>query len=330
MGLDYKQAGVDIDMKADTLKSLKKIMESTFTENVVQEIGKFGGFYKIDENRILVASIDSVGTKVRTAKMANRLQVVGQDIVNHCVNDIAVHNAAPLFYLDYIAAPVLKAEELTDVITGIAKACKENNCALIGGETAELPGIYHDEMLDVVGVIVGILNKDEVIDGRDIQVDDVLIGIESNGIHTNGFSLVNKLFFEKHDFKIDQHIDELNDTLSNQLLTTHISYLNLIKSLVKEIPVKGMAHITGGGLYNNTMRIIPKGLSIEIDYDKVDVLPVFKFIQKTGDIKTEEMFRVFNMGIGLVIVTEEKNLQQIDKISRNILNKKATIIGKVK
>ncbi len=330
MGFDYKQAGVDIDMKANALKSLKKIIESTFTENVAQEIGKFGGFYKIDENRILVSSIDGVGTKVKTAKMANKLQVVGQDIVNHCVNDIAVHNATPLFFLDYMAASVLKAEELTDVITGIAKACKENNCALIGGETAELPGIYHDEMLDIVGVIVGILNKDEVIDGKDIQAGDVLIGIESNGIHTNGFSLVNKLFFEKNDFKIDRHIDELNDTLSNQLLTTHISYLSLIKSLVKELPIKGMAHITGGGLYDNTIRIIPKGLSIEIDYDKVAVLPVFKFIQKTGDIKAEKMFHVFNMGIGLVIVTEENNLPQIDKISRNILNKKATIIGKVK
>ncbi len=330
MGFDYKQAGVDIDMKANALKSLKKIMESTFTENVAREIGKFGGFYKIDEERILVASIDSVGTKVKTAKMANKLRIVGQDIVNHCVNDIAVHNAAPLFYLDYVAAPVLKAKELTDVITGIAKACKENNCALIGGETAELPGIYHDGMLDIVGVIVGILNKDEVIDGRDIQAGDVLIGIESNGIHTNGFSLVNKLFFEKNDFKIDQHIDELNDTLSNQLLSTHISYLSLIKSLAKELPIKGMAHITGGGLYDNTIRIIPKGLNIEIDYDKVDILPVFKFIQKTGDIKIEEMFRVFNMGVGLVVITEEKNFQQIDKISRNILNKKATLIGKVK
>jgi len=328
--MDYKEAGVNIELKTNALKDLKSMIESTFTENVAQEIGKFGGFYKIDDKRILVGSIDSVGTKIKTAKKANRLSVVGEDIVNHCVNDIAVHNATPLFYLDYIAAPILKSRELTDIMTGLTKACKENNCALIGGETAELPGIYHDEMLDIVGVVIGILNKDEIIDGRDIKAGDSLIGIESNGIHTNGFSLVNRLFFEENNFNINQYIDELNNTLANQILTTHISYLSLIKALVKEVDIKGFAHITGGGLYDNIIRIIPKGLKIDINQEKVDILPVFQFIQKTGNIKREEMFRVFNMGVGLVAVADEKNLQKINKISNKILNKKAMIIGEVK
>ncbi len=330
MGLDYKQAGVDIDKASQSLKNLKKSIESTFNENVVQEIGKFGGFYKIDEERILVASIDGVGTKIKTAQMAGKLHVIGEDIVNHCVNDIAVHNASPLFFLDYIAASKLKEEEFASVITGITKACKYNNCALIGGETAEMPGVYKEGMLDLAGAIVGILNKNEVIVGRDIQKGDVLIGIQSNGPHTNGYSLINKLFFEDNNFKIDQHIDELNDTLANQLLSTHISYLPLIKELAKDMQIKGIAHITGGGIYDNTKRLIPDGMDIEIDRDKIDILPVFKFIQKTGDIKTEEMFRVFNMGIGLVIITDEKNLQAIDKVSINIINKKASLIGKVK
>ncbi len=329
MGLDYKQSGVDIDLASKSLKGLKKNIESTFNENVIQEIGHFGGFYKIDNNKILVASTDGVGTKIKTAQMAGRLNIIGEDIVNHCVNDIAVHNAAPLFFLDYVASSKLKQDELTQIISGCIKACKENNCALIGGETAEMPGVYKEGMLDLAGTIVGILHKDEIIDGRNIKPGNVLIGIQSGGLHTNGFSLVNKLFFENNDFKINQHIDELNDTLGNQLLTTHISYLSLIKNLVSEIPIKGIAHITGGGISDNTLRIIPKGMKLDINYDDIEVLPIFNFIQKTGDIQTEEMFRVFNMGIGLVIITEETNLSFIQDVSQQLLNKKAYIIGKV-
>ncbi len=185
-------------------------------------------------------------------------------------------------------------------------------------------------MLDLAGAVVGILNKNEVIDGQNIKSGNVLIGIGSNGPHTNGYSLINKLFFEDNNFKIDQHIDELNDTLENQLLSTHISYLPLIKEVAKDMDIKGIAHITGGGIYDNTKRLIPDGLDIDIDIDKIDPLPIFEFIQKTGDIKTEEMFQVFNMGIGLVIITDEKNLPAIEKASINIMNKKAALIGKVK
>ncbi len=329
MGIDYKDSGVDINLASKSLKNLKATIESTFNKNVVQEIGHFGGFYKIDDNRVLIASTDGVGTKIKTAKMARKLDIIGQDIVNHCVDDIAVHNATPLFFLDYVASSKLVQEELSQIITGIAKACKENSCALIGGETAEMPGVYEKGMIDLAGTIVGILNKNEIIDGKTINKGDVLIGIESNGLHTNGFSLVNKLFFKDNDFKTDQHIDELNDTLGNSLLTTHISYLPLIKTLVKEIEIKGIAHITGGGIPDNTVRIIPEGLKMDVDYDTIDILPIFKFIQKTGNIKTEEMFHVFNMGIGLIFITDEKNYDIIQKASLRTLNKKAKIIGKI-
>ncbi|MBU1075772.1 MAG: phosphoribosylformylglycinamidine cyclo-ligase [Spirochaetes bacterium] len=329
MGLDYKKSGVDIDLASGALKDLKKSIESTFNKNVVQGIGHFGGFYQIDDARILVASTDGVGTKIKTAKMAGKLNIIGEDIVNHCVDDIAVHNATPLFFLDYIASGKLQKEELSQIITGVVKACKENSCALIGGETAEMPGVYKEGMLDLAGTIVGILNKDEVINGRAIKKGDVLIGIGSNGLHTNGFSLVNKLFFETNDFKISQFINELGDTLDNLLLTPHLSYLPLIKNLVKEIPINGISHITGGGIHDNTVRIIPKGLKLQINYDDIDILPIFNFIQKTGDIKTEEMFRVFNMGVGLIIITEESHLEAVRKAAQELLNKKAKIIGKV-
>lgn len=329
MGLNYKQSGVDIDLASKSLKDLKSIIQSTFNENVVQEIGHFGGFYKIDDQRVLVASTDGVGTKIKTAHMAGRLDVIGQDIVNHCVDDIAVHNATPLFFLDYVASSKLKQDELTQIITGLAKACKENSCALIAGETAEMPGVYKEGMIDLAGTIVGILNKDEIIDGKNIKSGDTLIGIESNGLHTNGFSLVNKLFFEMNNFNINDHIDQLNDTLANKLLTTHISYLTLIKEMSSQIDIKGISHITGGGIEDNTKRIIPDGLKLEINYDDINVLPIFKFIQETGDIKDEEMYQVFNMGVGLIFITEEKNLPIIQEASQKSLNKKAYIIGKV-
>jgi len=330
MGLDYKESGVDIDLASGTLKDLKKSIESTFNKNVVQGIGHFGGFYQIDDKKILVSSTDGVGTKIKTAKMANKLNIIGEDIVNHCVDDIAVHNATPLFFLDYIASGKLDKGELSQIITGLVKACKENSCALIGGETAEMPGVYKEGMLDLAGTIVGILNKDEVINGKEIQKGNVLIGIESNGLHTNGFSLVNKLFFETNDFKIDQQIDELGDTLDNLLLTPHLSYFPLIKNLVKsKCPIKGISHITGGGIHDNTIRIIPDGLKLQVDYDDIDILPIFKFIQKTGDIKTEEMFRVFNMGVGLIVIADESHFETVRKASQELLNKKVKIIGKV-
>jgi len=327
--MDYKKSGVDIDLANKILGNIKDKIKQTFTENVVQDIGKFGGFFQIDENRILVASIDGVGTKVKTAKLGNKLNIVGEDIVNHCVNDIAVHNAQPLFFLDYIASSKLNPNDMEAIISGITKACKENNCALIGGETAEMPGVYNSGMLDIAGVIIGIVDKRNIIDGRDIKKGDVLIGISSNGVHTNGFSLINKLFFENNKYDINQKILELNDTLSNQLLRVHISYYPFIKEITQSVKINGIAHITGGGLYENIIRLIPDTLKIKIDYNAVEVLPIFKFNKKIGNIKTEEMFRVFNMGIGLVVITDKKNFDVIKDKKKKILNKKTKIIGEV-
>ena len=329
MGIDYKEAGVDIEKASESLKNLKASIESTFNAQVIDELGKFGGFYKINENQILISSIDGVGTKIKIAKLAKKLNIIGEDIVNHCVNDIGVHNATPLFFLDYVAMAKLDQGEFSQIIQGIVKACKENKCVLIGGETAEMPGIYSENMLDLAGAIVGIIDKQDLIDGKNIKAGDTLIGIESNGLHTNGFSLVNKMI-EKNNLKIDESINELGDTLGNALITKHISYLPLIKGLYKEIEIKGLAHITGGGIHDNLIRIIPKGLSIDIDYNKIEILPIFKYIQKTGQIKSEEMFKVFNMGIGLIIVTNKKNLPLIQEKSKELLNRKAYIIGEVK
>lgn len=330
MAINYKQAGVDIEKAASTLKALKSSIESTFNANVITELGKFGGFYKINDEQILISSVDGVGTKIITAKKAGKLNIIGEDIVNHCVDDIAVHNATPLFFLDYIAMAKLDQQEMTQMVQGMVTACKENNVALIGGETAEMPGIYNKGMLDLAGVIIGILNKNEIIDGSIIQAGDTLVAVESNGLHTNGFSLVNKLFFENNKFQPDQYIGELNDTLGNALFTKHISYLSLIKTLSKEIKIKGIAHITGGGIHDNLIRIIPKGLTVDIDYSGIQILPVFKYIQKTGDIKDKEMFQVFNMGVGLILAVDKKDVPLIQEKARELINKKAYIVGKVK
>lgn len=329
MAIDYKESGVDIEKAAQSLKSLKSAIESTFNANVLDELGKFGGFYKINDEQILISSIDGVGTKIKVAHKAGKLGIIGEDIVNHCINDIGVHNATPLFFLDYIAMEKLDQTEFSQIIQGIVKACRESNVALIGGETAEMPGIYATGMLDLAGAIIGMINKKELIDGHTIKTGDVLIGVESNGLHTNGFSLVNKLFFENNNFTVDQNIPELKMSLSDALLTRHISYLPLIKHLAREIDLKGIAHITGGGIHDNLVRIIPKGLTVQIDYSKVERLPVFNFIQSIGRIPDEEMFKVFNMGVGLILVTDRKHLDVIQKKSSELLDKKAYIIGQV-
>jgi len=329
MSLTYKKAGVDISLAGKIIKDLKSSIASTFNKNVLTDIGKFGGFYKIFNNKVLVASIDGVGTKIKIAKLANDYIVIGEDIVNHCVNDIAVHNATPLFFLDYIAMEKLNKRAFKQILQGIIKACKENNVALIGGETAEMPGIYYNGMFDVAGCIIGIVEKKNILDGKNIKQGDVVIGIASNGLHTNGFSMVNKLFFEIKKYKINKYIKELKNTLKNELLKPHISYLPLIKKLSKKIKIKGIAHITGGGIKDNLERIIPDGVCANIYKEKIDVLPIFKFIQKAGNISEKEMFKTFNMGVGLIIVTAKKYVNELIKLNKSI-KPPFYIIGEIK
>lgn len=328
MRLTYKKSGVDISLASRVIKRLRNSISSTFNKNVLPGIGKFGGFYKISNNKILVASIDGVGTKVKIAGLADNYKVIGEDIVNHCVNDIAVHNAQPLFFLDYIAMEKLKEKAFKQILQGMVKACRQNSLALIAGETAEMPGVYCNGMYDVVGCIIGIVDKKQIIDGKDIRAGDTVIGVASIGLHTNGFSLVNKLFFEIKKYKINQYVKELRCKLKEALLKPHVSYLPLIKKLTSKLKIKGIAHITGGGIKDNTERIIPNNLCAEIYKRKIDVLPIFKFIQKTGNITDTEMFKIFNMGVGLVLVVSNSVVEKVFFYSKK-LSYKAYTIGKI-
>jgi len=300
----YKSSGVDIEAGEKTVQKIKGFAKSTFNKQVLADIGHFGAFFELDlknyTNPVLVSSVDGVGTKLKVAFEANRHDTIGQDLVNHCVNDIAVCGAKPLYFLDYFATTKLNPNTASEVVKGFSIACIENGCALIGGETAEMPGFYHDGEYDMSGTIVGIVEKQKIIDGRKIKKGDLLLGFPSNGLHTNGYSLARKVLLSK--FKLDQHLTELNSTLSDELLKIHRSYLPIISELTKHIEVSGFSHITGGGIIGNTMRIIPRDLNLNIHWGTWDVPAIFKLIQSTGNISSEEMRKVFNLGIGLIAV----------------------------
>ncbi|AFH48844.1 Phosphoribosylaminoimidazole synthetase [Ignavibacterium album JCM 16511] len=304
MDQTYKEAGVDIEAGEKTVDKIKAYAKSTFSKNVLSDIGLFGGFYELDlsayRNPVLVSSVDGVGTKLKIAFEMDKHDTIGQDLVNHCVNDIAVCGAEPLFFLDYYATGKLNPDKAAKVIEGFSIACKENGCALIGGETAEMPGFYQGEEYDVSGTIVGIVDKEKIINGSKIQKGDVLIGITSNGLHTNGYSLARKVLLEK--FKLDQYFDELGHTLGEELLRVHKSYLGLIKELKSKVDVKGLSHITGGGIIGNTKRIIPEGLSVNVHWGNWEMPAIFKLIMNAGNVSVEEMRNVFNLGIGLVVI----------------------------
>ncbi|HSL88546.1 MAG TPA: phosphoribosylformylglycinamidine cyclo-ligase [Ignavibacteriaceae bacterium] len=305
----YKSSGVDIEAGEKTVQKIKGFAKSTFNKQVLADIGHFGAFYELDlknyKNPVLVSSVDGVGTKLKVAFEANRHDTIGQDLVNHCVNDIAVCGAKPLYFLDYFATGKLDPEIASEVIRGFSIACIENGCALIGGETAEMPGFYHDREYDMSGTIVGMVEKQKIIDGRKIKKGDLLLGFPSNGLHTNGYSLARKVLLSK--FKLDQHLPELNCTLGDELLKIHRSYLSIISELTKHIQVNGFSHITGGGIIGNTMRIIPRDLNLNIHWGNWDIPAIFKLIQGAGNISSEEMRKVFNLGIGLIAVISPKD-----------------------
>jgi phosphoribosylformylglycinamidine cyclo-ligase len=309
--ISYVDAGVSIDKANQAVAKIREFARATFNDRTLTEIGSFGGMFSAAfpdmAEPVLVASADGVGTKLRVAFETGRHGTVGQDLVNHCVNDILVQGARPLFFLDYFATGKLEPDVTASVVEGMAKACKENGCVLLGGETAEMPDFYPEGEYDLAGFIVGIVDKSRVIDGKNIVPGDVVLGIPSNGLQTNGYSLARKLFFEIGGFDVDTYIEELGETLGEALLKTHRSFLKPIEGLLDSGTVKGLVHITGGGLLENIPRILPAGVSVEITRGTWPELPIFGLMQKLGNVSEKEMFRTFNMGLGMVVVCAPEN-----------------------
>jgi phosphoribosylformylglycinamidine cyclo-ligase len=305
--MDYKSSGVDIDAGNETVRRIRGLARSTFTSGVLSDIGTFGGLFQLDsgQNRhpVLVASADGVGTKLKVAFLANRHDTVGVDLVNHCVNDILVQGAEPLFFLDYLATGRLSPDVAEAVIRGMAAACRDSGCALLGGETAEMPGMYADGEYDLAGFIVGVVDRERLINGRTIAVGDVLVGVPSSGLHTNGYSLARRIVFDTLGLRVDSHVPELSTTVGDALLQPHRSYLNLIRPILDGGRVKGMAHITGGGITDNLPRVLPHGTAAVVDAKSWKVPPLFRWLQQSGGVPIDDMMRTFNMGIGLIIVT---------------------------
>jgi phosphoribosylformylglycinamidine cyclo-ligase len=302
----YASAGVDIDAANRATEKIKELARTTFNVRTLSEIGSFGGMFDaaFPEMRqpVLVASADGIGTKLKIAFATNTHNTIGCDLVNHCVNDILVQGARPLFFLDYIATGKLLPETITSIIEGITRGCRENDCVLLGGETAEMPGFYADGEYDVAGFIVGVVDREKVIDGHAITPGDVVLGLPSVGLHTNGYSLARKLFFERAGYSPESYLEDLNETVGAALLKPHISYLPALKGLIDSGLIKGLAHITGGGLLENIPRILPGGAAVEIRRQSWPVLPIFELIQHIGHIEDAEMYRTFNMGIGMVVI----------------------------
>jgi len=331
--MDYRQSGVDIDAGNETVRRIKSLARGTFTPGVLSEIGSFGGLFTLNgsglSDPVLVSSADGVGTKLKVAFMTGRHNTIGADLVNHCINDILVQGATPLFFLDYLATGRLSPDVAEQIVTGMARACRENGCALIGGETAEMPGFYADGEYDLAGFIVGAVDRPKLIDGKSIAPGDVLLGLPSSGLHTNGYSLARKVFFELCALRADSHVPELNGTAGDILLATHRSYLPPVRPLLDAGLIKGMAHITGGGITENLPRVLPHGCAAEIDRRAWDVPPVFTFIADRGGISDVEMFRAFNMGIGLIIACDAGVCDRAIQLLRHSGEHGVVTIGRV-
>ena len=300
----YRDAGVDIDAGNETVRRIRSIARSTFTPGVLSDLGSFGGLFKLNTDRyrdpVLVSSADGVGTKLKVAFMTGRHDTVGADLVNHCVNDILVQGAEPLFFLDYLATGRLSPDVAEQVIAGVARGCRENGCALIGGETAEMPGFYADGEYDIAGFIVGVVEQSSIVDGRGIVPGDALIGLPSAGLHTNGYSLARHVLFDLAGLTSDTFAPELGATIGEALLAPHRSYLAMMRPPIQAGLVKGMAHITGGGITENLPRVLPAGCAASVDRSAWAVPSIFRTIQQRGHVEIDEMYRAFNMGIGLV------------------------------
>ena len=325
----YKDSGVDIAKGERAVADVKSMIKSTFSSNVLSSIGGFGGLFEVPaeyKKPVLVSSTDGVGTKLSVAVKADKHDTVGEDLVNHCINDIAVLGAKPLYFLDYFGTASLNESVFNQVISGFVRGCKNSNVALVGGETAEMPGIYRDKDYDLCGTIVGIIEKDKIIHGDKIRKGDSLVGLQSNGLHTNGYSLAREVLFSRFD--IDTYLDELGKTIADELLRVHHCYLPEIQRSVSRYDVHGISHITGGGIVGNTSRIIPEGRSLDIDWGSWESQAVFDLIQKTGSVPVEDMRKTFNLGIGLILILPEQDAQSC-VAELNHEGTKAWLIGKV-
>jgi phosphoribosylformylglycinamidine cyclo-ligase len=303
--IDYRQSGVDIDAGNETVRRIKALARGTYTPGVLSGVGSFGGLFAMGSDvvdPVLVASADGVGTKLKVAFMTGIHDTIGVDLVNHCVNDILVQGARPLFFLDYLATGRLAPDVAEQIVKGVATACRDNGCALLGGETAEMPGFYGDGEYDVAGFIVGVVPRARIIDGRGIVAGDVLIGLRSSGLHTNGYSLARKIAFDALGLDVHANVPELGESVGAALLRPHRSYLKVVGPLLETGVIKGMAHITGGGITENLPRTLPEGRSFSLDRDSWEVPALFRWLQRAGEIADAEMFRAFNMGVGLILV----------------------------
>ncbi len=331
--IDYKTAGVDIDAGNETVRRIRALAKGTFTSDVLSDIGSFGGLFRLPTGEasqpVLVASADGVGTKLKLAFMSGRHDTVGQDLVNHCVNDILVQGARPLFFLDYLATGRLAPAVAEQIVSGMAKACRENGCALLGGETAEMPGFYDDGEYDLAGFIVGLVDRDRIVDGRSLVAGDVLIGIPSTGLHTNGYSLARRIAFDVMGLSFDSHLDELGTSIGDALLVPHRSYLRALQPLLERQLVKGLAHITGGGITENLPRILPEGTAAFIERDGWEVPAVFKVLQRGGGVSDEEMLRAFNMGIGMILACDTRYQSEVIAMLQTGGGAGASVIGAI-
>ncbi|MDZ7374728.1 MAG: phosphoribosylformylglycinamidine cyclo-ligase [candidate division KSB1 bacterium] len=320
--MTYRQAGVDIDAAEEAVDRIKALARSTYTERVLTDIGLFAGLFDGRfahlKHPVLASSIDGVGTKVKIAVALDRHDTVGQDLVNHCVNDIMTSGSQPLFFLDYIGTSHLKPAVVEQIVAGIARACRENGCALIGGEMAEMPGVYAPGDYDLVGTIVGVVDKDRILDGKSIQAGDVLIGLPSTGLHTNGYSLARKVLLDHAGLTLDGYVDELGATLGEELLKVHRSYKLAIETVLAADAVKGIAHVTGGGIEGNTRRLLRRGLTLRVRWGEWEEPPIFALIRRLGKVPEQDMRRTFNLGIGLVLVCAEEKADVLTAALREV------------
>jgi phosphoribosylformylglycinamidine cyclo-ligase len=336
----YARAGVDIDLGNRVKATLPQLLATTHRREVLGKVGGFGGLFALDVKKykqpVLVSSADGVGTKLKLAFAMDRHDTIGEDLVNHCVDDIAVLGAEPLFFLDYIGTGKLKPHVFTQLIEGFARGCSRNGCSLIGGETAQMPGFYQEGEYDVSGTIVGVVEKSKMLDGKGIRRGDSVIGLASSGLHTNGYSLARKIFFEQLKLKINSRVPELKNTIGDELLKVHVSYGPLVQKLLKKFNVtgessrviKGLAHITGGGFVDNIPRVLPKNCDVLIRKGTWDMLPIFRIIEERGGVPEEELYQVFNMGIGMTLIVDSN---KVDEILSTIKAQKHTawLIGEV-
>ena len=331
--LTYKQSGVDIDEGNRAVDLIKGKIKTTYDNNVIGDLGNFSGLYSLKDftnmtEPVLLSSTDGVGTKLKLAQMMDKHDTVGIDLVAMCVNDLICQGARPLFFLDYIATGKLVPEQVEQIVSGIVDGCKMAGCALVGGETAEMPGMYSEDEYDLAGFSVGIADREKIVSGKDVKSGDTLIGISSSGIHSNGFSFIRKIFLETYGYKLDQYIEELGMTLGEALLTPTKIYVKLVLDLLSKYDIKAIAHITGGGVIENITRVIPKGLGIDIEKNSWEKPAIFKMIENFNSIDERELHKSFNMGVGLVLIVDNEKAKEITKYI-NTTEKNAYIIGKV-